>query len=115
MVLLQFAPDFGTWSRVIGSQPPPTTPAPARKQKPRKQTIPVYAVGKVVECCSYVMRSGSRRDPRWREGVITKIQHINGVTWFTIPAANGFPFMYTADNVRFPAVIRPDAPARRLA
>lgn len=114
MVLLAFPVDFGTWSQVIGSQPPPT-PTPARKQKPRKQAIPVYAVGKTVECCSYVMHGNGRRDPRWREGVITRIQHINGVTWLTIPTANGMPFMYTADNVRFPAAVRPTPPQRRLA
>jgi len=115
MVLLAFPIDFGTWSQVIGSQPPPTTPSPARKQKPRKQTLPVYAVGKTVECCSYVFRSGGKRDPRWREGVISDIQILGGRTWYTIPTANGMPFMYTADNVRFPAAVRPDAPTRRLA
>ena len=117
MVLLQFpTADWGTWSQVIGSQPPmPPAPTPARKQKPRKRTFPVYAVGVTVECCSYVIRARGR-DPRWRDGVISRVQVINGVTWYTIPAANGFPFMYTADNVRLPIVVRPDTtPARRLA
>lgn len=117
MVLLQFpTADWGTWSQVIGSQPPtPPAPTPARKQKPRKRSLPVYAVGVTVECCSYVIRARGR-DPRWREGVISRVQVINGVTWYTIPAANGFPFMYTADNVRLPIIVRPDTtPARRLA
>lgn len=108
--LLQFPTEWGTWSRVVGSNP-----TPARKQKPRKRTTPVYAVGVSVECCSYVMRASGKRDPRWREGVISRVQVIDGVTWFTIPEKNGFPFMYTADNVRLPIMVRPDTPVRRLA
>lgn len=99
---------WGTWA-IGGSTATP------EKQKPRKQKFPVYAVGVKVECCAYVFRAGGKRNPRWREGVISRIQHIGGVTWYTIPAANGFPFMYTSENVRFPALIRPETQARRLA
>ena len=97
---------------VAGSRQPNPTPAPQTKTAQTDNTV--YAVGVTWNAVPTSCASG-KRDPRWRDGVISRVQVINGVTWYTIPAANGFPFMYTADN-GLPIVVRPIVhTARRLA